>query len=130
VARTKQPPISDEDRQVVGRLLREVRRAAGYRSVETASAVEGCPAARPTIYAYERGGLTPSLAQFLQLVEFYVLQAPVRGDGAKADEDLRAQGVAAVTRALTLGLYHLTDAMDLIARMQPVAPARRRRSST
>jgi uncharacterized protein (DUF427 family)/DNA-binding XRE family transcriptional regulator len=102
VARKKQPPISDEDRQLVGRLLREVRRGAGYRAVESAAAVSGCPAARQTIYAYERGGFTPSLAQFLELVEFYVLEAPVRGDGAKADEDLRAQGVAAVTQALTL----------------------------
>ena len=130
MARKKQPPISSEDREVVGRLLREVRRAAGYRSVETAARMDGCPAARQTIYAYERGGFTPSLAQFLGLVEFYVLQAPVRGDGAKADEDLRAQGVAAVTRALTLRVYHMPDAMDLIARMQPVAPARRRRRSS
>jgi len=127
VARKKHPPISEEDREVVGRLLREVRRAAGYRSVESAATVEGCPAARQTIYAYERGGLTPSLAQFLELVEFYVLEAPVAGDGAKADDDLRAQGVAAVTRALALRAYHVPVAMDLIARMQPVAPARRRR---
>ena len=55
----------------------------------------GAPSSRQTIYAYERGGLTPSLAQFLDLVEFYVLRAP-HPDGAKADEDLRAQGVAAV----------------------------------
>ncbi len=130
VARKKQPPISDEDRQVVGRLLREVRRAAGYRSVETAAGVAGCPAARQTIYAYERGGFTPSLAQFLELVEFYVLAAPVRSDGAKADDDLRAQGVAAVTRALALRVYHVPDAMDLIARMQPGAPSRGRRRAT
>jgi DNA-binding XRE family transcriptional regulator len=130
VARKKQPPISDEDREVVGRLLREVRRAAGYRSVEAASGVAGCPAARQTIYAYERGGFTPSLAQFLDLVEFYVLRAPARGDGGKADEDLRAQGVAAVTRALMLRVYLVPDAMDLIARMQPGAPARGRRRAT
>ena len=127
MARKKQPPISDEDREVVGRLLREVRRGAGYRSVEAAAGTQGCPAARQTIYAYERGGFTPSLAQFLELVEFYVLRAPVRGEDAKADEDLRAQGVAAVTRALTLRVYHVPDAMELIARMQPVAPTRRRR---
>jgi hypothetical protein len=130
VARKKQPPISDEDREVVGRLLREVRRAAGYRSVESAASVAGCPAARQTIYAYERGGFSPSLAQFLELVEFYVLRSPVRGNGAKADEDLRAQGVAAVTLALTLRVYHVPDAMDLIARMQPVAPVKRRRAKT
>ena len=75
-----------------------IRRAAGYPSVEGAASVAGCPAARQTIYGYERGGFTPSLAQFLELVEFYVLRAPIRGDGAKADEDLRAQGVAAVTQ--------------------------------
>jgi DNA-binding XRE family transcriptional regulator len=127
VARKKQPPISDEDREVVGRLLREVRRGAGYRSVEAASGVDGCPAARQTIYAYERGGFTPSLAQFLELIEFYVLRAPVRGDGAKSDDDLRALGVAAVTHALALRVYHVPDAMDLIARMQPAGRARRRR---
>jgi DNA-binding XRE family transcriptional regulator len=125
VARKKQPPISDEDREVVGRLLREVRRAAGYRSVETAAREPGCPAARQTIYAYERGGFTPSLAQFLELVEFYVLQAPA--EGAKPVEDLRAQGVTAVVRVLSLPAYHLSRAMDLIGRMQPIAPARRRR---
>ncbi len=124
VARTKHPPISDEDREVVGRLLREIRRAAGYRSVDGAASVAACPASRQTIYGYERGGFTPSLAQFLELVEFYVLRAPIRGDGAKADEDLRAQGVAAVTQALTLRVYHVPDAMDLVARMQPVAPAK------
>jgi Helix-turn-helix domain len=124
VARTKQPPISVEDRRVVGGLLRDLRRAAGYRSVEAAASVSGAPSSRPTIYAYERGGLTPSLAQFLDLVEFYVLNAP-HPDGAKADEDLRAQGVAAVTRVLTLPAYHVTAAHDLVARMQPGARRRR-----
>lgn len=118
VARTKQPPKSDEDRRVVGGLLRELRKAAGYRSVDAAAAVAGAPSSRQTIYAYERGGLTPSLAQFLDLVEFYVLRAP-HLDGAKAEEDLRAQGVAAVTRVLTLPLYHVAAAQDLVARMQP-----------
>lgn len=130
MARKKQPPISDEDREVVGRLLREVRRAAGYRSVEAAARIAGCPAARQTIYAYERGGFTPSLAQFLELMEFYVLEAPARSDDAKADEDLRAQGVAAVTRVLTLRAYHVPDAADLIARMQPGARSRGRRRAT
>ena len=68
VARTKQPPISAEDRRVVGGLLRDLRKAAGYRSVDAAAAVSGAPSSRQTIYAYERGGLTPSLAQFLDLV--------------------------------------------------------------
>lgn len=118
VARTKQPPISREDRSIVGALLRDLRKAAGYRSVDAAAAEDAAPSSRQTIYAYERGGLTPSLTQFLDLVEFYVLRAPHR-DGAKPDEDLRAQGIAAVSRALALPLYHVAAAQDLIARMQP-----------
>lgn len=118
VARTKQPPISSEDRSIVGALLRDLRKAAGYRSVDAAAAEDAAPSSRQTIYAYERGGLTPSLTQFLDLVEFYVLRAPHR-DGAKPDEDLRAQGIAAVSRALALPLYHVAAAQDLIARMQP-----------
>ena len=124
VARTKQPPISPEDRRAIGALLRNLRRAAGYRSVESAASLGGAPSSRQTIYAYERGGLTPSLPQFLDLVEFYVLKAP-RADGAKAEEDLRAQGVAAVTRVLALPAYHVTAAQELIARMQPGARRRR-----
>jgi DNA-binding XRE family transcriptional regulator len=124
VARTKQPPISADDRRVVGGLLRDLRRAAGYRSVEAAAVTPAAPSSRQTIYAYERGALTPSLAQFLDLVEFYVLKAP-HPDGAKAEDDLRAQGVAAVTRVLTLPAYHVTAAHDLVARMQPGARRRR-----
>jgi transcriptional regulator with XRE-family HTH domain len=120
VARKKQSPVSVQDRKVIGGLLREIRRAAGYRSVESAAATKGCPASRQTIYAYERGGLVPSLSQFLELVEFFVLDAPVPdGPGARAGNDLRAHGVSAVTRALTLPAYHVTQAMDLVARMQP-----------
>jgi hypothetical protein len=120
LARKKQPPISDRDREVIGALLRDVRRAAGYRSVESAAATRGCPASRPTIYAYERGGLVPSLPQFLELLEFYVLEAPLPdAPGAKPAADLRTHGVAAVTRALSLPAYHVTDAMALVARMQP-----------
>ena len=49
-----------------------------------------------------------------------MLEAPlVDAPGAKADDDLRALGVAAVTRALTLPAYHLSEAMDLVVRMQP-----------
>ena len=124
MARTKQPPISQEDRRTLGGLLRELRRAAGYRSVEAAASITGAPSSRQTIYAYERGGLVPSLAQFLDLVEFYVLKAPHR-DGSKPEDDLRAQGVAAVTRALTLPAYHVTAAQDLVARMQPGTRRRR-----
>ena len=119
MARTKRPPISTEDRRVVGAMLRDLRRASGYRSVEAAADTRGSPASRQTIYQYERGALTPSLAQFLELVEFYVLLARGTGDEAKIDEDLRAAGVAAVARALELPAYHVASARDLIARMQP-----------
>jgi hypothetical protein len=125
MARKKQAPIAEEDRKTLGGLLRELRRGAGYRSVERAAETRGCPAARQTIYAYERGGLVPSLGQFLELVEFYVLLAP-RSDAAKPEADLRAQGVAAVVRALALPAYHVPDATDLIARMQP-SPSRGRK---
>lgn len=118
MARKKQPPVSAEDKEVIGGLLRDLRRAAGYRSAETAAARDECPAARQTIYAYERGGLVPSLPQFLELAEFYVLEAP-NPRTAKPEGDLRAQGVAAVVRALALPAYHVTDAMELVARMHP-----------
>lgn len=127
MARKKQPPVSVEDRKALGALLRELRRGAGYRSVERAAETKGCPAARQTIYAYERGGLVPSLKQFLELVEFYVLRSPASG-GAKPEADLRAQGVAAVVRALTLPAYHVSEAMELVARMQPAAGIRPGRS--
>lgn len=123
MARKKQPPVSSEDKELIGKLLRALRRAAGFRSVDMAAARDGCPAAMATIYSYERGDLTPSLAQFLELVEFYVLGTP-RPKGAKPEADLRAAGVAAVTRALTLHAYHVVDAHDLVARMQP-DPGRR-----
>ncbi len=120
MARKKHPPVSVQDRKVIGGLLRDLRRAAGYRSVESAATTKGCPASRQTIYAYERGGLVPSLPQFLELVEFFVLEEPMPdAPGAKPVTDLRAHGVAAVTRALTLPAYHVTQAMDLVARMQP-----------
>jgi hypothetical protein len=119
VARKKQPPVSPDDKALVGAMLRGLRRAAGFRSVDMAAAREDCPAAMATIYSYERGDLTPSLPQFLELVEFYVLGAPPRPKGAKPEPDLRAAGVAAVTRALTLRAYHVVDAQELVSRMQP-----------
>ncbi len=126
MARKKQPEISAEDRRTIGLLLRELRRAAGYRAVHEAAARPGCPAARQTIYAYERGGLVPSLQQFLQLVEFYALEA----ESPKKDvEDLRAQAVAAVVKALTLPAYHVTEAMRLMARLQPPPPPKRGKAS-
>jgi DNA-binding XRE family transcriptional regulator len=115
VARKKQPPISASDRRIVGGILRELRRAAGYRSVESAATLASCPVSRQTIYAYERGGLTPSLPQLLELVEFYALDAPTRD----ARAELRVLGVAAITRALTLPAYHVAEAWELISRLQP-----------
>ena len=106
MARKKQPPIGAADKRTIGALLRELRRGAGYRSVDKAAEVPACPASTATIYAYERGGLVPSLAQFLELVEFYVLETPPMATGAKPEGDLRTMGVAAVARALTLPAYH------------------------
>jgi DNA-binding XRE family transcriptional regulator len=120
MARKPNPGVRAQDKALIGALLRELRRAAGYRSVEAAASTPRSPASRQTIYAYERGGLVPSLPQFLALAEFYVLIAPRAG--GKAEDDLRAQGVAAVTRALALPAYHVAQAQDLIARMQPDPP--------
>jgi DNA-binding XRE family transcriptional regulator len=111
VARKKLPPIDDDAAKQVGRLLRSLRRTAGYRAVEQAAGTEGCPAARQTIYLYERGDLVPSLQQFLDLVEFYALKTP----GAPAE--IRHEAVAAVVTAISLPAYHLTHAMALIARL-------------
>jgi Helix-turn-helix domain len=129
MARKKLPPVPREDARTIGALLRGLRRAAGYRAVQDAAGANGFPAARQTIYAYERGGLTPSLQQFLELVEFYGTH-PTRSDGAKPEEDLRAQAVAAVSRALSLRAYHVPQAYELIERLQPpLAETRRRRRS-
>lgn len=119
MARKRHAPISDDDREILGATLRDLRRAAGYRSVETAASTRGAPAARQTIYAYERGELTPSLPQFLELVEFYVLGSGSRGDGGVSEAELRSRGVAAVTRALQLPAYHVARAWDLVGRMLP-----------
>jgi transcriptional regulator with XRE-family HTH domain len=117
VARKKHPAVSTQDRETVGAMLRDLRKAAGYKSAQ-AAAGNGCSASLQTLYAYERGALVPSLAQFLELVEFYVL-AKSKVPRAKLETDLRAQGVAAVARALALPVYHVSDAWDLMARMQP-----------
>jgi transcriptional regulator with XRE-family HTH domain len=118
MARKKLQPVTREDARAIGALLRSLRRAAGYRAVQDAAGASGFPAARQTIYAYERGGLTPSLQQFLELTEFYAVH-PAKGDGAKPDDDLRAQAVAAVARALTLRAYHVRQAHELMDRLQP-----------
>jgi hypothetical protein len=99
-------------------MLRDLRKATGYRAVKDAAGAPGCPAALQTIYAYERGGLTPSLPQFLELVEFYATSRG--GDG------VRYMAVAAVHRALGLRAYHLRDALELVERLQP-EPSRGRR---
>jgi hypothetical protein len=104
----------------IGGLLRGLRRSAGYRAVKDAAAVPGCPAAQQTIYAYERGGLVPSLKQFMELVEFYALKT----EGTPPD--IGYQGVAAMIAALSSPAYHMPEAWELISRLQP-APAEGRR---
>jgi hypothetical protein len=104
----------------LGGLLRGVRRAAGYRAVRDAAASPACPAAIQTIYAYERGGLVPSLEQFLELVEFYAL-------GDSAPEEARYRAIAAVNGALASPAYHVTKAFDLIRRLRPPPDPGRRR---
>jgi DNA-binding XRE family transcriptional regulator len=126
MARKKLQPVALEDARAVGSLLRAVRRAAGFRAVQDAADAPGCPAARQTIYAYERGGLTPSLKQFLDLVEFYAITAQPRPD-AKDREDLRAHAVAAIASALALPAYHVVEAMGLMARLQASDAGGRRR---
>jgi hypothetical protein len=130
MARKKLTPIPREDARAIGALLRGLRRAAGYRAVQDAASAAGFPAARQTMYAYERGGLTPSLQQFLDLVEFYALHRG-SGDDAKPEDDVRAMAVAAIARALTLPAYHVRQAHELMDRLQPpIAESRRRRSSS
>ena len=119
--RKKQEPVHADVARTIGGLLRGLRRTAGYRAVKDAAAIPGCPAAQQTIYAYERGGLVPSLKQFMELVEFYALQT----EGAP--EGVRYQGVAAMVAALSSPAYHLTEATDLIRRLQPAPAAGRRR---
>src|SRR5436309_1600648 len=119
--RKKSEPVDQDTARMIGGLLRGLRRAAGYRAVRDAAARPGCPAAQQTIYAYERGGLVPSLKQFMELVEFYTLQT----EGAPPAA--RYQGVAAMVAALSSPAYHLPEAMDLINRLQPAPAAGRRR---
>lgn len=128
MARKKLPPVAREEARTVGALLRGLRRAAGYRAVQEAASASGFPAARQTIYAYERGGLTPSLQQFLELVDFYAFH-PIETDGTKREDDLRAQALSAVARALTLRAYHVRQAQELIERLQPQLHEGRRRKA-
>ncbi|MGE5460800.1 MAG: hypothetical protein ACM3WR_09270 [Solirubrobacterales bacterium] len=126
MARKKLPPVDPDEAKTIGALLRGLRRASGFRAVQDAVADPHCPAARQTVYAYERGGLVPSLAQFLELVEFYALKAKL-GPDAKPTEDLRSQAVVAVVTALTMPCYHMTEAMRLMARLQPPPSPNNRR---
>lgn len=119
MARKKQEPVDAEVARAIGGLLRSLRRACGYRAVHDAAARPDCPAAQQTIYAYERGGLVPSLRQFLDLVEFYALKT----EGASVEA--RYEAVAAVNAALSLPAYHVTEALDLMARLHPAASAGR-----
>lgn len=123
--RKKQEPVDADTAKRIGGLLRGLRRSAGYRAVKDAAQQPGCPAAQQTIYAYERGGLVPSLKQFMELVEFYAIRAP---DSLSEEEReaVRYQAVAAIMRALTLPAYHVSEAFELIERLQP-PPARGRR---
>ena len=121
MARKRQVPVEEDVARTLGGLLRDLRKAAGYRAVKDAAAAASSPAAQQTIYAYERGGLVPSLPQFLELVEFYALGSP----GAK--KEIRYMAVAAVHRALSLPVYHVPAALDLIQRLQPSPSAGRRR---
>ena len=126
MARKKLEPVDRATAETIGGLLRGLRRAAGYRAVRDAAARPGCPAAQQTIYAYERGGLVPSLKQFMELVEFYAFRA--RDSLADTDRQaLRYQAVAAMVQALSLPAYHVTEALDLVARLQPEPTRGRRR---
>ena len=119
--RKKQSPIDADVARRIGGLLRGLRRSSGYRAVKDAAADPRCPAAQQTIYAYERGGLVPSLKQFMELVEFYALQS------AGATLATRYEGVAAMVAALGTPAYHFPEALDLIDRLQPEPAAGRRR---
>ncbi len=119
--RKKQEPIDAQTARHIGGLLRGLRKTAGYRAVRDAARQGGCPAAQQTIYAYERGGLVPSLKQFMELVEFYA----IRTEGAPPQ--IRYQGVAAMVAALSSPAYHFTEGLDLINRLQPAPTAGRRR---
>ena len=122
--RKKLDPVDAETRRTIGALLRDLRRSAGYRAVHDASAQPGCPAAQQTIYAYERGGLVPSLKQFMDLVEFYALRSETAGP------EIRYQAVSALVKVLSLPAYHVAEAFELIQRLQPSPRGGRKRRAT
>jgi hypothetical protein len=117
VPRKKREPVDGEVARHLGALLRDLRKAAGYRAVGDAAATPGCPSSQPAIYLYERGDQLPSLQQFLDLVEFYA---------TGGSDAVRHQAVSAVVAALGMPVYDVRRAVDLIARLQP-APRRRAR---
>ncbi|MFN2544876.1 MAG: hypothetical protein ABR600_09975 [Actinomycetota bacterium] len=119
--RKKLDPVDPETARTIGALLRDLRRSAGYRAVHDAAANPASPAAQQTIYAYERGGLVPSLKQFIDLVEFYALKS----DGA--GPEIRYQAVSALVKALSLPAYHVSEAFQLIQRLQPSPRGGRKR---
>jgi hypothetical protein len=119
--RKKLDPVDPATARMIGAMLRDLRRTAGYRAVHDAAAQAKCPAAQQTIYAYERGGLVPSLKQFMDLVEFYALES----EGAPPE--VRYQAVSAVVMALSLPAYHVSEAFALIQRLQPSPRGGRRR---
>ena len=121
--RKKQEPVTADVARQIGGLLRGLRRTAGYRAVKDAASVKGCPAAQQTIYAYERGGLVPSMKQFMELVEFYALKT------GGAPPEIRYQGVAALMAALSTPAYHIPEVLELVTRLQPAPAAGRRRRS-
>jgi hypothetical protein len=113
--------VDPEVARTIGGLLRGVRRAAGYRAVRDATAAAACPAAPQTICSYERGGLVPSLRQFLDLVDFYALGRP-------APAEARYRAIGAIHAALASPAYQVPRALDLIRRLQPPPdPGHRRR---
>lgn len=109
------------DARILGGMLRDLRKAAGYRAVKDAASAPDSPAALQTIYAYERGGLLPSLPQFLELVEFYA--------SGKGGNGVRYMAVAAIHRALGLDSYHVTQARELAERLHPEPSRGRRRKA-
>jgi Helix-turn-helix domain len=125
--RAKPGPVQPAEAKTIGGLLRNLRKAGGYRSVQLAAAAPGCPAALQTIYSYERGGQVPSLRQFLDLVQFYALDPP---SPAKPLEDVRAHAVAAIAQALELPAFHVAQARELMAELQPPMEGSRRRGTT
>jgi hypothetical protein len=122
--RKKLEPVDPQTARTIGAVLRDLRRSAGYRAVHDAAAHPSSPAAQQTIYAYERGGLVPSLKQFIDLVEFYGLKSEGAGP------EVRYQAVSALVLALSLPAYHVSEAFELIQRLQPSPRGGRKRRTS